>query len=90
MLLGGVALTSADRLVPIPVPPHWTCVLVHPDAVLETRRAREMPCAATTNCASSWRRAPTWPWCWLAVSAATPRMVRAGLADVLVEPRPHR
>ena len=36
MLLGGLVLSTADRLVQIPVPEAWHCVLVHPDAVLET------------------------------------------------------
>ncbi len=41
MLLGGMVLSTADRLVRIRVPDEWHCVLVHPDAVVETRRARE-------------------------------------------------
>jgi len=40
MLLGGLVLSTADRLVPVPVPAAWHSLLVHPDAVLETRRAR--------------------------------------------------
>ena len=41
MLLGGLVLSTADRLVKIPVPDAWHSVLVHPEAILETRRARE-------------------------------------------------
>ncbi len=38
MLLGGLVLSTADRLVRVPVPDHWHSVLVHPEAILETRR----------------------------------------------------
>jgi homoserine kinase len=41
-LVGGVVITSDTRLIRVPVPEAWHCVLVHPDAVLETRRAREV------------------------------------------------
>jgi homoserine kinase len=41
LLLGGLALCTADRLLPIPVPASWHSLLVHPHAVLETRRARQ-------------------------------------------------
>ena len=41
MLLGGIVLATPDRLVRMPAPAAWHCVLVHPDATLETRRARE-------------------------------------------------
>ena len=41
MLLGGVVLSTADRVLRVPAPAEWHCVLVHPDAILETRRARE-------------------------------------------------
>ena len=86
MLLGGVALTTADRLVPIPVPPHWTCVLVHPDAVLETRRAREAlrgHYELREFVAQSAHLALVLAGCFRGDAA----LVRAGLADVLVEPR---
>lgn len=39
MLLGGLVLSTADRLVKIPVPNAWHSVLVHPDAILELPRA---------------------------------------------------
>lgn len=41
MLLGGLVLATEDRLVRIPVPDDLYCALVHPDQVVETRRARE-------------------------------------------------
>ena len=40
MLLGGLVLASAQRLVAIHVPAELFCAVVHPDQVLETRRAR--------------------------------------------------
>ena len=40
MLLGGLVLSTADQLVKITVPDAWHSVLVHPEAILETRRAR--------------------------------------------------
>ena len=39
-LLGGLVFATHDRLVRIPVPEALTCVVVHPDQVLETRVAR--------------------------------------------------
>ncbi len=86
MLLGGVALTTADRLVPIPVPSDWTCVLVHPDAVLETRRAREAlrgHYELREFVAQSAHLALVLAGCF----RGDAELVRAGLADVLVEPR---
>lgn len=40
MLLGGVVLATADRMLALDVPATLHCVVVHPDQVLETRRAR--------------------------------------------------
>lgn len=86
MLLGGLVLATADRLVRIPVPAEWHSLLVHPDAVLETRRAR----AALQGVyelkefvAQSANLALVLTGC----HAGDAALVRAGLADVLVEPR---
>ena len=86
MLLGGLVLATADRLVPIPVPAAWHSLLVHPEAVLETRRAR----AALQGdyqlgefIAQSANLALVLAGC----HAADAGLVRAGLRDVLVEPR---
>ncbi|HZP66980.1 MAG TPA: homoserine kinase [Rudaea sp.] len=86
MLLGGVALATADRIVPIEVPRMWHCVLVHPDATLETRRAREAlkgAYALGEFVAQSANLALFLAGCLRGDAA----LVRAGLADVLVEPR---
>lgn len=86
MLLGGLVLATADRLVPIPVPPAWHCALVHPHAVLETRRAREAlrgEYALGEFVAQSANLALVLAGCHRGDAA----LVRAGLRDVLVEPR---
>lgn len=86
MLLGGLVLATRRQLVSIPVPADWHCVLVHPEAILETRRARE---ALKGNYAldefvgQSTNLALVLAGCF----QADPALVRAGLRDVLVEPR---
>jgi len=86
MLLGGLVLSTAERLVPIPVPATWHSLVVHPDAVLETRRAREALAgsyALGEFVAQSANLALVLAGCHQADAA----LVRAGLRDVLVEPR---
>ncbi|KFN44574.1 homoserine kinase [Arenimonas oryziterrae] len=86
MLLGGLVLATKDALVRIPVPAHWHCVLVHPDAVLETRRAREAlkgHYALGDFVAQSANLALVLAGCFQGDVA----LVRRGLSDVLVEPR---
>lgn len=86
MLLGGVVLATADHVVRVPVPAKWTCVLVHPDAVLETRRARAALQGAyelKEFVAQSANLSLVLAGCWRGDAA----LVRAGLKDVLVEPR---
>ncbi|HMB56011.1 MAG TPA: homoserine kinase [Arenimonas sp.] len=86
MLLGGLVLATPERLVPIPVPAHWHCVLVHPEAILETRRARAALAgdyALGDFVAQSGNLAQVLAGCFRGDAA----LVRAGLKDVLVEPR---
>ncbi len=86
MLLGGLVLSTADRLVPVPIPAAWHSLLVHPDAVLETRRARaalQGHYALGEFVAQSANLALVLSGCYTADAA----LVRAGLRDVLVEPR---
>lgn len=86
MLLGGLVLSTADRLVSIPVPAHWHSLLVHPDAVLETRRARaalQGSYALPEFVAQSANLALVLSGCF----RGDAELVRAGLRDVLVEPR---
>lgn len=86
MLLGGLVLATADRLVRIPIPPGLHCALVHPHAVLETRAARaalEGAYALPAFVAQSARLALLLAGC----HAGDVDLIRAGLDDVLVEPR---
>ncbi len=86
MLLGGLVLSTAEQLVRIPVPSEWHCVLVHPDAVLQTRLAREAlqgGYALADFVTQSGNLALVLAGC----HAGDAALVRAGLRDVLVEPR---
>ncbi|HET6782869.1 MAG TPA: homoserine kinase [Pseudoxanthomonas sp.] len=86
MLLGGLVLSTADRLVKVPVPDAWHSVLVHPDAILETRRAREAlqgGYALGEFVPQSANLALVLAGCYEGAAG----LVRAGLQDVLVEPR---
>ncbi|MGV8922555.1 MAG: homoserine kinase [Thermomonas sp.] len=86
MLLGGLVLATAEHMTRIDVPASWHCVVVHPHAVLETRRAREALAGAYALrdfVAQSARLAQVLLGCERGDAA----LVRAGLEDVLVEPR---
>lgn len=86
MLLGGLVLASADRLTQIHVPSAWHAAVVHPHAVLETRRARAALAGAYALhdfVAQSANLAQVLLGC----ERGDPALVRAGLSDVLVEPR---
>jgi len=86
MLLGGLVLSTAEQLVSIPVPAHWHSVLVHPDAVLETRRARaalQGSYALSEFVQQSANLALVLSGCFRGDAG----LVRDGLRDVLVEPR---
>ncbi len=86
MLLGGLVLATAEHLVRIPVPDAWHSVLVHPDAILETRRARAALQGAyelKEFVAQSANLALVLAGC----HAGDASLVRAGLRDILVEPR---
>lgn len=86
MLLGGLVLATADRLTRIEVPAAWHAAVVHPHAVLETRRAREALAGAYALrefVAQSANLAQVLLGC----ERGDASLVRAGLSDVLVEPR---
>lgn len=86
MLLGGLVLASADRLTPVHVPAHWHCAVVHPHLQLETLRARgvlDAPYTLGQFVAQSAALAQLLLGC----ERGDPDLVRAGLCDVLVEPR---
>jgi homoserine kinase len=86
MLRGGLVLSTPERMVPIPVPPAWHCVLVHPAQVLETLRAREVlrgHWALSDFVAQSGNLALVLAGCF----GGDAGLVRAGLRDVLIQPR---
>lgn len=86
MLLGGVVMATERRMIALPVPESLYAVVVHPDQVLETRRAR----AAL---------AEPYPLSQVVVQSThlalfltglqrnDLELIREGLRDVLVEPR---
>ena len=86
MLVGGLVLATADRLVPITVPAHWHCAVVRPHFALETRVARAAlaaPFALHEFVVQSAALAQVLLGCERGDAA----LVRAGLRDQLVEPR---
>lgn len=86
LLLGGLVISSADRLVRVPVPEAWHVALVHPHVILETRRARQAlvgDYALTDFVRQSGNLALVLSGCW----SGDATLVSAGLRDVLVEPR---
>lgn len=86
MLLGGLVLASKDRLVSVPVPSGLYCVVVHPDTVLETRRARAALAgdyALPQFVAQSTNLSLVLAGCY----GNDMDLIRAGLHDVLIEPR---
>lgn len=86
MLLGGLVLATADRLVKIPVPAAWHSVLVHPDAVLETRRARAA-LQGGYELKEFVAQSANLALVLIGCQSGDASLVRAGLDDVLVEPR---
>ena len=86
MLLGGLVLATADRVLRLPVPDWLHVAVVHPDLVLETRRAREVlaaPYPLHSVVEQSAHLAMLLTGCF----RGDADLLRAGLADVLVEPR---
>lgn len=86
MLLGGLVLATSDRLVPIPVPEHWHCALVHPHYILETRRARQA-LAGSYELGEFVAQSANLALVLSGCHQQQPELVRAGLRDVLIEPR---
>ncbi len=86
MLLGGLVLATAERLVPIAVPAAWHCAVVHPHFVLETRAARAA-LAGHYALAEFVAQSALLAQVLLGCERGDAALVRAGLRDVLVEPR---
>ena len=86
MFLGGLVLSTLQRMVPVPVPAAWHSLLVHPDAVLETRRAREA-LAGEYRLGEFVAQSSNLALVLAGCHAGDEALVRAGLRDVLIEPR---
>ena len=86
MLVGGLVLATADRLLPIAVPAHWHCAVVRPHFALETRVARAA-LAAPFALAEFVRQSAGLAQVLLGCERGDAALVRAGLHDHLVEPR---
>ncbi len=86
MLLGGVALATAERMLALSAPDWLHAVVVHPDQVLETRRSRAVlvePYPLHTVVEHTAHLAQF----LLGLQRGDAGLIRAGLRDVLVEPR---
>jgi homoserine kinase len=86
MLLGGVVMATHDRMIPLPVPAWLHAVVVHPDQVLETRRAREVlsdpyPLSLVV------RQSAHLALFMTGLHRGDVSLLREGLHDLLVEPR---
>nr|MBP6749844.1 homoserine kinase [Xanthomonadaceae bacterium] len=86
MLLGGVTLATHDRMIALSVPSALHAVVVHPDQELETRRARAA--LGEPYPLSQFVEQSTHLALFLTgLQRGDLDLIRAGLADVLVEPR---
>ncbi len=86
MLVGGLVLATAERLVPVAVPAHWHCAVVRPHFALETRVARAA-LAAPFALHEFVTQSASLSLVLLGCERGDAALVRAGLRDHLVEPR---
>ena len=86
MLLGGLVLSTPERMVRIPVPDEWHCTLVHPAQVLETLRAREV-LRGDWQLGDFVAQSGNFGLVLAGCFHGDAQLVRAGLHDVLVQPR---
>ena len=86
MLLGGLVLATHERLLRIEVPAAWHCALVHPHAVLETRKARAA-LAGSYALGEFVAQSANLALVLVGCQRGDAELVREGLQDVLVEPR---
>jgi len=85
MLLGGVVLATPTRMIALTAPPLF-CAAVHPDFVLETRRAREA-LAAPYPLADFVRQSEHLALFLTGLARGDHALIAEGLRDVLVQPR---
>lgn len=86
MLLGGVVMATATRMIPLSVPNGLHAVVVHPDQSLETRRARAVladpyPLPLVVKHSAHLALFLT------GLQRGDAELIREGLVDLLVEPR---
>ncbi len=86
MLLGGVVMATAERMIPLAVPDWLHAVVVHPDQVLETRRARAV-LAEPYPLAQVVRQSAHLALFLTGLQRGDASLLREGLVDLLVEPR---
>ena len=86
MLVGGIALATATRLLRLDAPECLHCVLVQPDLVLETRQARAV-LDAPYPLAQVVRHASHLALFLTGLARCDAAMIGDGLRDILVEPR---
>lgn len=85
-LLGGLVLSTAQRLITLPVPDDLFCALAHPEQKLETRRAREA-LREPYPLADFVHQSEGLALLLIGCHRNDVAMVGEGLRDVLVEPR---
>lgn len=86
MLLGGVVMATATRMIPLPAPAWLHAAVVHPDQTLETRRARAVladpyPLPLVVKQSAHLALFLT------GLQRGDVDLLREGLQDLLVEPR---
>ncbi|AWV08447.1 serine kinase [Lysobacter maris] len=86
MLLGGVVMATHDRMIALPAPDWLHAVVVHPDQVLETRRARAA-LADPYPLPVVVRQSAHLALFLTGLQRGDASMLREGLVDLLVEPR---
>jgi len=86
MLLGGVVLATSTRMIPLSVPSFLHAVVVHPDQVLETRRARAV-LAEPYPLAQVVKQSEHLALFLTGLQRGDAALLREGLVDLLVEPR---
>ena len=86
MLLGGVVMATPTRMIALPVPAWLYCVVVHPDQVLETRRARAV-LAEPYPLHDVVVQGTHLALFLTGLQRGDRELIREGLRDVLVEPR---
>jgi len=86
MLLGGLVLSTRERLLRLPVPDAWHCALVHPHVVLETRESRAV-LAGGFALSDVVAQHANLALVLIGSQRGDAALVREGLKDVLVEPR---